>query len=160
MQRFIEIDDNICGACGKRATMFFVHGYRCKEHEFQHEPSDAIFGDNITFVVPGLRGVAQSGLERGVWDAEVGSSNLLAPSEVVMANICSIHQHYDPDCELCNTHPRDMLNFAGEKIFPDWDEKVREAKEAGLTTCEKCLFEYYRTTDACPKSGHPLTPAT
>ena len=56
----IKIDDNICGACGKRATMFFVHGFRCKEHEFQHEPSDAIFGDNIIFVFP-KRGVAQPG---------------------------------------------------------------------------------------------------
>lgn len=63
-----------------------------------------------------------------------------------MASICSRHQGYDPDCKMCNTHPR--------AIFPDWDEKVREAEEAGLTTCKKCSFEYYLTVDYCPLCGH------
>lgn len=50
------IDGNICGVCGKPAVTFFVHGYRCKEHGSQREPSDAIFSDNVIMVVPGLHG--------------------------------------------------------------------------------------------------------
>lgn len=38
-------------------------------------------------------------------------------------------------------------------LFPNWDKKLREAERAGLHTCVKCKFDYYRTTEACPKCG-------
>lgn len=47
------IDQGQCGVCGAQATMFFVHGFRCRKHEFQIEPSDAhFFGDNVVIVIP------------------------------------------------------------------------------------------------------------
>ena len=50
-------------------------------------------------------------------------------------------------CELCQSTPHDL--------FPDWDEMVAEAEEAGLTTCINCNFEYYQTVDICPScQGH------
>lgn len=61
-----------------------------------------------------------------------------------MAGICSRHQKRQPDCRLCNTHPRD--------VFPDWDKKVAEAKAAGEHTCV-CGFKYYKTIDFCPLCG-------
>lgn len=70
-----------------------------------------------------------------------------------MANMCSRHQGHVKDCELCNTHPRDALRDDVEKMFPDWDEKVREAEKAGLTTCKECSFEYYLTINFCPFCG-------
>lgn len=49
---FMPLDEYRCGICGKRSTMFFVHGFRCKDHEFQIEPSDAIIGDKMIVVIP------------------------------------------------------------------------------------------------------------
>ena len=43
-------------------------------------------------------------------------------------SVCSIHQTPVADCPGCQASPQD--------IFPDWDEKVREAEEAGTTDCE------------------------
>jgi hypothetical protein len=60
-----------------------------------------------------------------------------------MAGICSAHQKPDPSCRLCQTHPREL--------FPNWDAKVAEAKAAGTLKCRKCGFEFYLTTDMCPK---------
>jgi hypothetical protein len=62
-----------------------------------------------------------------------------------MAGICSAHKHLEPGCELCKTHPR--------AIFPNWDAMVARAKAAGTQKCAKCKFEFYRTTDMCPKCG-------
>lgn len=59
-----------------------------------------------------------------------------------MAGICSAHQGYEPNCRLCNLTPRDL--------FPDWDEKLAEAKAAGEHTCEGCGFVYYKTAEFCP----------
>jgi hypothetical protein len=58
-------------------------------------------------------------------------------------SICSAHQKPDPNCRLCQLHPRDL--------FPDWDKKVAEAEAAGTIKCRKCGFEFYLTTDICPK---------
>jgi hypothetical protein len=58
-----------------------------------------------------------------------------------MAKICSLHQGYELTCRLCNTDIRE--------VFPDYDQKVAEAKAAGTHVCE-CGFEYYKTTDTCP----------
>lgn len=69
-----------------------------------------------------------------------------------MAGICSAHQHKEPGCRLCATHPRDL--------FPDWDQKLKEAERAGLAKCRKCKFEFYRTTDACPKCSTSIKPIT
>ena len=44
------LDRGQCGVCGNSATMFFVHGFRCREHEWQKEPSDAIITDKIIWV--------------------------------------------------------------------------------------------------------------
>lgn len=60
-------------------------------------------------------------------------------------SMCSRHQTYVEDCDLCQPHPRDL--------FPDWDKKVAEAKAAGEIACTKCDFKYYRTTDSCPLCG-------
>lgn len=62
-----------------------------------------------------------------------------------MAGICSAHTHKEPGCRLCAMHPRDL--------FPDWDEKVKDAERAGLHACRNCKFEFYRTTEMCPKCG-------
>ena len=62
-------------------------------------------------------------------------------------SLCSHHLEPVPGCRLCHAHPRD--------IFPDWDAKVAEAEAAGVTTCARCGFEYYRTTQHCPKCGAP-----
>lgn len=64
-------------------------------------------------------------------------------------SICSRHQVPDPDCELCNTNIRDAS--------PDYDEKLAEAEAAGIHTCEKCDFVYYKTVDSCPKCYHKRT---
>ena len=45
------LDNAKCGVCGAQATMFFVHGFRCKEHEFQKEPSNALIGDKVIAVI-------------------------------------------------------------------------------------------------------------
>lgn len=47
----MNLDNCICGICGHRAEMFFVHGYRCKDHKFVAEPSDAIIGDDMILVI-------------------------------------------------------------------------------------------------------------
>jgi hypothetical protein len=60
-----------------------------------------------------------------------------------MAGLCSIHQKADPSCSLCQAHPRD--------IFPNWDEKLKQAKAAGTVKCSNCGFEFFRTVIACPK---------
>lgn len=59
-----------------------------------------------------------------------------------MSGICSRHWNYDPDCRMCNTDVRELL--------PDYDEKVREAEEAGKVDCGACGFTFYRTTKTCP----------
>ena len=43
----MTIDGKVCGVpnCGKQAVMWFVHGHRCRQHEFQKEPSAAVFFD-------------------------------------------------------------------------------------------------------------------
>ena len=65
-------------------------------------------------------------------------------------SVCSIHQTPVADCPGCQDSPQD--------IFPDWDEKVREAEEAGTTDCEHCEFTYYKTTTSCPRCGKEQTP--
>jgi rubrerythrin len=65
-----------------------------------------------------------------------------------VSNMCSVHQGYDADCVLCNTHPRD--------VFPDWDRKLAEAKRSGVHKCTRCGFEYYRTADDCPLCDEPM----
>jgi hypothetical protein len=64
-----------------------------------------------------------------------------------MAGLCSTHRKADPDCALCKAHPRE--------IFPNWDEKLKEAQAAGTTRCSACSFEYFRTVLSCPKCHHP-----
>lgn len=59
-----------------------------------------------------------------------------------MSGICSRHRGYDPDCHQCNTDIREVL--------PDYDEKCREAEEAGKVDCGACGFTFYRTTPTCP----------
>lgn len=59
-----------------------------------------------------------------------------------MSGICSRHSYHDPDCRMCNTDVRELL--------PDYDEKVREAREAGEVDCGHCGFRFYRTTETCP----------
>jgi hypothetical protein len=61
-----------------------------------------------------------------------------------MTGICSKHQTPASDCVLCNTDIRDVL--------PDYDKKIAEAEAAGRHTCV-CGFEYFLTTDACPRCG-------
>jgi len=41
-----RIDRNRCGVCGNMADTFFVHGYRCREHFMQIEPSDMVLAGN------------------------------------------------------------------------------------------------------------------
>lgn len=67
-----------------------------------------------------------------------------------MAGICSAHQKPDPSCKLCRTHPREL--------FPNWDAKVKEAQAAGTMKCRKCGFEFYLTTDICPKCSASARP--
>ncbi len=43
-----KLEDHLCH-CGKPASMMFVHGFRCCEHAFQVEPSEAHIGDKLTF---------------------------------------------------------------------------------------------------------------
>jgi hypothetical protein len=61
-------------------------------------------------------------------------------------SICSMHQQHDPSCDLCNTDIKDVL--------PNYDEMLAKAEEAGLTTCVNCDFEFYKTTEICPKCSH------
>lgn len=42
-----KLEDHLC-YCGKVASMFFVHGFRCEEHAFQKEPSEATITDKMT----------------------------------------------------------------------------------------------------------------
>src|SRR5947209_5354289 len=37
--------------CGKPASMFFVHGFRCSDHAFQNEPSETSISDKLTITV-------------------------------------------------------------------------------------------------------------
>ena len=57
-------------------------------------------------------------------------------------SICSMHRVPDPECRMCNVRVR------------EGGQKHEEALAAGLTTCTECSFEYYMTTDACPKCEH------
>ena len=50
-------------------------------------------------------------------------------------SICSIHKIYNPDCNLCNT-----------KI-----KLSKETKNLNIIKCQGCMFEYYDTTQQCPK---------
>ena len=50
-----SIDNLECGVCGEAAAMWFVHGARCKKHEFQVEPSSAIIGDDVIGVTMKVR---------------------------------------------------------------------------------------------------------
>lgn len=45
----------VCGICGKPATMFFVYGFRCREHEFQRDPSQAAIGEFMTITFGATR---------------------------------------------------------------------------------------------------------
>ena len=49
-----SLDVNVCGVCQKKANMFFVHGFRCNDHAFQKEPSDAIITNTGIFVFPNM----------------------------------------------------------------------------------------------------------
>lgn len=60
-----------------------------------------------------------------------------------MAGICSVHQRKHPDCDLCNTHPRD--------IFPNYDIKLAKAKAMGEHTCKKCGFVFFLKVNFCPR---------
>jgi len=59
-----------------------------------------------------------------------------------MAGICSKHQGYIKNCNLCNTTPK--------RIFPDWTKKILKAEAIGTHKCA-CGFVYYKTIDFCPK---------
>jgi len=65
-----------------------------------------------------------------------------------MAGLCSRHHPnlgVVEGCDLCHASPADL--------FPDWEERLAEAKAAGLHTCERCSFEYYQyyfTSHICP----------
>jgi hypothetical protein len=76
-----------------------------------------------------------------------------------MANMCSNHHPSRgpvEGCVLCHTHPRD--------VFPDWDQKLAEAKARGKATCEYCEFVRYRSseplTEMCPKCQRYIYPPT
>lgn len=60
-------------------------------------------------------------------------------------SLCSYHKEYDRDCTLCNLTPED--------IFPDYPEKLAQAKASGLCVCGKCDFTYYKNAQTCPKCG-------
>lgn len=63
-----------------------------------------------------------------------------------MSGLCSKHWNFtDPDCDLCHMRVED--------IFPDWEEKKKEAEESGTHKCSCCGFVYYRTVHSCPKCG-------
>jgi len=59
-----------------------------------------------------------------------------------MSGICSRHREKVIGCRLCGITTSDLL-FS-------FDEKLNEAKEAGLHKCS-CGFMYYLTINYCPK---------
>tara|TARA_R110002110_G_scaffold26350_6_gene96995 strand:+ start:209 stop:406 length:198 start_codon:yes stop_codon:yes gene_type:complete len=62
-----------------------------------------------------------------------------------MSGICSKHIDAAPGCKLCET------NFSD--IIPDWEKKVKQAKEAGEHTCAHCEFVYFNVVSSCPLCG-------
>lgn len=69
-----------------------------------------------------------------------------------MAGLCSKHWNFkDPDCALCSATPAD--------IFPDWEQKVKQAEEAGTYKCS-CGFTYYLTSNSCPLCGKKYEPGS
>lgn len=49
-----RLEDHLC-FCGEPASMFFVHGFRCNEHAFQVEPSDAHITDKVAVTVSRMK---------------------------------------------------------------------------------------------------------
>lgn len=65
-----------------------------------------------------------------------------------MSGICSAHMGYHQlGCEQCAARVEDLL--------PGYEEKRREAEEAGLHACP-CGFEHYRTVSFCPRCHRNL----
>lgn len=50
----LSLQGKNCGVCGGPADFFFVHGYRCRRHQSEKEPSDAIITPEMILVIPGL----------------------------------------------------------------------------------------------------------
>ena len=63
-----RLEDVECGFCHKLAVVFYVHGYRCREHSWQEMPSMA---DPVITVYYGTDGefMIHHKLKKGVWNA-------------------------------------------------------------------------------------------
>ena len=66
-----------------------------------------------------------------------------------MSGICSRHKKHNPNCNLCNAIPQDIL--------PDYNKKVADAEAAGTHMCTKCSYVFYLTVNYCPQCNKKIT---
>ena len=68
-------------------------------------------------------------------------------------SICSVHGSVpQTDCVPCHIQ-------TPEEAFPEWAEKLAEAKAAGEATCDRCGFTFYLTVAECPKGVRNMPPS-
>lgn len=57
-------------------------------------------------------------------------------------SLCSAHRTYQANCLQCNSSIEDLI--------PNYQELLKQAKEAGEEKCGNCGFIYYKTVSTCP----------